>query len=60
MSPKTPLIRVIDDDLDLLNSVEFLLKCEGYEVAAYTDAEEFLRALQAAQDVWYLMSKCRS
>lgn len=44
MSPKTPLIRVIDDDLDLLNSVEFLLKCEGYEVAAYTDAQEFLRA----------------
>lgn len=44
MPPKTPLIRVVDDDVDLLNSVEFLLKCEGYEVAAYTDAQEFLRA----------------
>ena len=39
-----PLIRVVDDDIDLLNSVAFLLKCEGYECSIYSGAADFLRA----------------
>ena len=38
-----PLIRVVDDDIDLLNSVEFLLSCEGYEAAIYHSAWDFLK-----------------
>ena len=42
-SSKT-LIRVVDDDIDLLNSVAFLLECEGYECSIYSSAATFLRA----------------
>lgn len=38
-----PLVRIVDDNLDALESLSFLLQSEGYEVMTYTSAEEFLR-----------------
>ena len=37
------LIRVVDDDEAVRKSLTFLLEDEGYSVAAYPDAAEFLR-----------------
>ena len=37
-----PLVRIVDDNDSLRESLAFLLECEGYEVAAYESAEEFL------------------
>lgn len=39
---ESPLVRIVDDDIELLSSLEFMLTCEGYEVAAYSSAAEFL------------------
>ena len=38
-----PLIRLVDDNADLLESLEYILRCEGYETAAWTSAAEFLK-----------------
>lgn len=37
-----PLVRIVDDDRDLRESLEFMLECEGYEVKSYASAREFL------------------
>lgn len=37
-----PLIRIIDDDAQALEAVDFMLKCEGYSTVAYSSAAEFL------------------
>ena len=44
MAPKDlpPLIRIVDDDAELRESLEFMLACEGYETAAYPSAQAFL------------------
>lgn len=39
---KKILIRIVDDDPDLLESEAFLLRTEGYSVAAYQNALDFL------------------
>lgn len=36
-------IRVVDDDEDLLESLEFLLESEGWKVKTYRSAQDFLR-----------------
>ena len=36
------LIRIIDDDVELNNSLKFLLTAEGWDVASYTNARDFL------------------
>lgn len=36
-------IRVVDDDEDLLESLEFLLGSEGWKVKTYSSAQDFLR-----------------
>lgn len=36
-------IRVVDDDEDLLESLEFLLESEGWKVKTYSSAQDFLR-----------------
>lgn len=36
-------IRVVDDDEDLLESLEFLLESEGWKVKTYSCAQDFLR-----------------
>lgn len=38
----TPLIRIIDDDPSALESVSFMLACEGYELRTYACARDFL------------------
>lgn len=38
----TALIRIVDDDPDMLKSWEFLLKSAGYMVEPYSSAKEFL------------------
>lgn len=37
-----PLIRIVDDNQAILNSLTFMLTCEGYEVASFSSAEAFL------------------
>ena len=37
-----PLIRVVDDNPMLCQSLEFMLRCEGYEVASFASAADFL------------------
>ena len=39
----TYLIRIVDDNVSLLESLSFMLRCEGYEVAIFNSAEAFLR-----------------
>ena len=34
--PVQPLIRIVDDDDDLRNALSFLLKAQGWRVAAYS------------------------
>ena len=36
-------IRVVDDDEDLLESLEFLLESEGWKVKTYSSVQDFLR-----------------
>lgn len=36
------LIRIVDDDYDLLNAISFLLEAEGWKVKKYQGAKEFL------------------
>ncbi len=40
--PAQPLIRIVDDDDDLRNALSFLLKAQGWRVAAYSSAKDFL------------------
>ena len=42
MPDESPLIRLVDDNPDLLASLSFLLQCEGYETQAHQSAEHFL------------------
>ena len=37
-----PLIRLVDDEVDQLTALEMLLSGQGWDVAAYTGAREFL------------------
>ena len=37
-----PLIRLVDDEVDQLTALEMLLTGQGWDVAAYTGAREFL------------------
>lgn len=40
--PDNPLIRVVDDNESLRTSLEFMLTCEGYDVALFDSAAAFL------------------
>lgn len=42
MKPKKLLIRVVDDDANLRQSLKFLLEAEGWEVETYESAEAFI------------------
>lgn len=39
----SPLVRIVDDDPSLRKSLEFMLKCEGFDVKTYEAAECFLK-----------------
>lgn len=41
-SQETPLVRVVDDNETLRQSLEFMLRCEGYDVKSYACAADFL------------------
>ena len=43
MAADLPLIRIVDDNPDLLESLGFMLRCEGYRIETYGSAEEFLQ-----------------
>jgi len=44
VSRAPPLIVVVDDDTAVLNSLGFMLEAEGFEVRAFSDIGELLRA----------------
>ena len=46
----TPLVRIVDDNETLRASLEFMLTCEGYEVASFPDAETFLAGDTPSRD----------
>ncbi len=37
------LIRIVDDDLDVRESLKLMLECEGWQVSAYASAQDFLK-----------------
>lgn len=38
------LIRIVDDDEDLAESLKFLLEPEGWKVVSYLSAEDYLKS----------------
>lgn len=41
-SPGTPIVFVVDDDVSVRDSLELLIRCEGWEPATFASAQEFL------------------
>jgi FixJ family two-component response regulator len=42
ISPATPIVFVVDDDISVRESLEVLLRCEGWEPETFASAQEFL------------------
>ncbi len=42
MSPATPIVFVVDDDVSVRESLEALIRCEGWQSEAFQSADEFL------------------
>jgi FixJ family two-component response regulator len=42
MSNVTPIVFVVDDDISVYESLELLIRCEGWQPATFGSAEEFL------------------
>jgi FixJ family two-component response regulator len=42
MSQAVPIIFVVDDDVSVRESLEALLRCEGWQSETYASAPEFL------------------
>ncbi len=42
ISHATPIVFVVDDDVSVRESLELLLRCEGWQAETFTSAEEFL------------------
>jgi len=42
ISPTTPIVFVVDDDISVRESLESLVRCEGWEAETYASAQEFL------------------
>lgn len=47
MAMRTNVVAVIDDDVDILESLEALLSARGYEVEPYPSSEAFLAAVSS-------------
>ncbi|MEO8048421.1 MAG: response regulator transcription factor [Nitrospirota bacterium] len=42
MSPATPIVFVVDDDISVRESLELLIRCEGWQPETFAFAQEFL------------------
>jgi FixJ family two-component response regulator len=42
MSPATPIVFVVDDDISVRESLELLIRCEGWQPETFASAREFL------------------
>ncbi|MFZ0138001.1 MAG: response regulator [Candidatus Sulfotelmatobacter sp.] len=42
MSDVTPIVFVVDDDVSVRESLELLIRCEGWQPATFASAQEFL------------------
>jgi FixJ family two-component response regulator len=42
ISPATPIVFVLDDDISVRESLELLLRCEGWQPETFASAQEFL------------------
>jgi FixJ family two-component response regulator len=43
MSNLTPIVFVVDDDISVYESLELLIRCEGWQPETFASAEEFLK-----------------
>jgi FixJ family two-component response regulator len=43
MSGVTPIVFIVDDDISASESLEFLIRCEGWRPETFASAEEFLK-----------------
>ncbi len=41
-SRKKPMVRIVDDDKDLRQTLEYLLQTAGWETVSYESAEDYL------------------
>jgi FixJ family two-component response regulator len=48
MSQATPIVFVVDDDVSVRESLELLIRCEGWDPETYASAQEFLTRPRAA------------
>src|SRR6202167_5712027 len=42
MSDATPIVFVVDDDVSVRESLELLIRCEGWQPKTFASAQEFL------------------
>ena len=42
VSPATPIVFVVDDDVSVRESLELLIRCEGWQPETFSSAQEFL------------------
>ena len=42
ISPATPIVFVVDDDISVRESLELLFRCEGWQPETFASAQEFL------------------
>jgi len=47
MSQATPIVFVVDDDVSVRESLELLVRCEGWQPATFESAQEFLACPRA-------------
>jgi FixJ family two-component response regulator len=47
MSPATPIVFVVDDDVSVRESLELLIRCAGWQPELFASAQEFLTCPQA-------------
>jgi FixJ family two-component response regulator len=48
MSLHTPIVFVVDDDISVRESLESLIRCEGWDTATFASAEDFLNHPRAS------------
>ena len=47
ISPVTPVVFVVDDDISVRESLELLIRCEGWQPETFASAQEFLNRSRA-------------